>query len=428
MKHSVEEIVLSNGMRGLLVDIPDATVMSMRFNLRAGDYFAPLEQYEAAHIMEHMVLGANERYRSSRKFSAELEKNGAYANASTGYVAMNYIAECADFEWDRVLELITLAVSKPYFTQEEFEAEFGNVKEELTGCLNNHHQVLFTEIQKAFDASGRYRSDTDRLDLLKNVDIAAVKAHYKKTHHSDNIRFVIAGKMSGRRNKIISILEGAEFSRGERFAYPSASIQHLEAPLYIDRQEVKNIIFDLRTYKMRRFGDNEADAMNMVDTMLTSTFHSLIFGEAREKGLVYGIWSSFDTGSNESTWDFSAQVNKSNIEPLFDIIIKQLRRILQGDVTKEDIDAAKQYKLGSFQMSAQTVGSLVKGYGSRYFFDGTIIDYSEIPNDIKAVNKTRMVDAVRTMFEDKLWGLGVLSSCGEEYAEELRKKIEVLWQ
>lgn len=168
--------------------------------------------------------------------------------------------------------------------------------------------------------------------------------------------------------------------------------------------------------------------MNMVDTMLTSTFHSLIFGEAREKGLVYGIWSSFDTGSNESTWDFSAQVNKSNIEPLFDIIIKQLRRILQGDVTKEDIDAAKQYKLGSFQMSAQTVGSLVKGYGGRYFFDGTIIDYSEIPNDIKSVNKTRMVDAVRTMFEDKLWGLGVLSSCGEDYAEELRKKIETLWQ
>lgn len=427
MKHSVEEIVLENGMRGLLIDIPDATVMSFRFNLRAGDYFSPTEQYEAAHIMEHMVLGANEKYRSSRKFSAELEKNGAYSNASTGFVSMNYIAECADFEWDRVLELIILAISKPYFNNDEFEAEFGNVKEELTGGLNNHHQVLFSEIHKAFDASKLFRTDSERLELLPNVDITAIKAHYKKTHHSDNIRFVIAGKMQGRKNKITNVLEAAGLARGERFAFPTSSVQHLDKSLYIERKEVKNIIFDIRSYKMRRFSDKENDAMAMADTMLTSSFNSLIFGEAREKGLVYGIWSAFDRGMNESSWDFSAQVNQDNIEPLFDIIKKHVKNLQKGEIDKEVIESARQYRLGSFQMGAQTVGSLVKGYGGRYFFDGTIIDYTDIPNRIKAVNKTQIVDAVKTMLEDNMWGIGILGNCGEEYAEDLRKNIGDLW-
>ncbi|HSX28092.1 MAG TPA: pitrilysin family protein [Candidatus Saccharimonadales bacterium] len=427
MKHSVEEIVLENGMRGLLIDVPEATVMNFRFNLRAGDYFAPPEQVEAAHLMEHMVLGANERFRTARKFNAEFQKNGAYNNAITSYVSMDYVAECADFEWERVLDLLLLAMSKPYFTQEEFEAEFGNVKEELIGYLNSHNRILHDELAQQFDASGRYKTDSQHLETLKEVDISAVKAHYKKTHLSDNIRFVIAGRIHGRKRRIEQLLGEADFGRGERFAYPTASVKGLDRPFYIDRQEFTNMLFGLRTFKLRRLSDDEQDALSMVDTMLTDTLHSLILGEAREKGLVYGIWSAFDAGSNTTSWDFGAQVSQENIEALFDIVIKQIQRIQRGDIDRDDIEMAKQYRLGAFQMGSQTVGSFVRRYGGRYFFDGTIDDYSTIPERIKSVNKTRMVDAVRTMFEDNVWGLGVLSKDQAEYSETLRKKLEALW-
>ena len=39
MKHTVEEIRLSNGARGLLIDVPDATVMNFEFQFRAGNRF-----------------------------------------------------------------------------------------------------------------------------------------------------------------------------------------------------------------------------------------------------------------------------------------------------------------------------------------------------------------------------------------------------
>ena len=427
MKHTVEEVVLANGMRGLLVDIPDATVMSFRFHLRAGDYFAPPDQYEAAHIMEHMVLGANERYRTARKFSAEFQKNGAYNNAMTGYVSMYYVAECADFEWERILDLLVLAISKPYFTQEEFTAEYGNVREELTGFLNNHSRVLFSELNKAFDPTGRLMTDADRLELMKNVDTAAVRAHYKKTHRSDNIRFVIAGNMKGRRKRIENVLASSDLERGERFAFPGDLIKPLDSALYVDRKEVKNISFDLSTFKMERISEEEQYALHLVDTMLTATLHSRILGEARERGLAYYVWSTFDMGSNNTSWDFGAEVSKKNIEQLFSIIIDQLHRILDGTIDKDDIEMAKQYRLGAFQMGAQTVGSFVRSYGSRYFYDETITDYENIPDHIKAVTKTQMVKVVQEMFEDKVWGLGILGNCGDEYAQKLREMFEVLW-
>src|SRR5688572_565696 len=77
MKHVVTQLTLRNGAKGLLIHIPDASVMSFEFNFRAGDYLVEEKKWETPHLMEHMLLGANERYPKSRLFQAEIEKNGA---------------------------------------------------------------------------------------------------------------------------------------------------------------------------------------------------------------------------------------------------------------------------------------------------------------------------------------------------------------
>ena len=129
MRHTVEEVRLQNGARGLLIDIPDAMVMSYQFNFRAGSRFARDQKiYEAAHIMEHMAFGANARYRSESAFEAEFTKNGAYHNAYTSDFAMVYEADCADFEWDRILDLQKLSICQPRFNEKELEAENQRLK------------------------------------------------------------------------------------------------------------------------------------------------------------------------------------------------------------------------------------------------------------------------------------------------------------
>ena len=106
MKHTVEEVRLKNGARGLLIDVPDATVMSFQVQFRAGNrYVLDKDIYETAHIMEHMAFGANEKFRSEHNYEQEFTKNGAYHNAYTSDYSMVYEAICADFEWDRILEL-----------------------------------------------------------------------------------------------------------------------------------------------------------------------------------------------------------------------------------------------------------------------------------------------------------------------------------
>ena len=60
MKHFVEEIELKNGARGLLIDVPSASVMNIKVQFRGGMRFAKTpDLYEIAHVVEHLSFGAN---------------------------------------------------------------------------------------------------------------------------------------------------------------------------------------------------------------------------------------------------------------------------------------------------------------------------------------------------------------------------------
>ncbi|MDZ7744259.1 MAG: pitrilysin family protein [Candidatus Saccharibacteria bacterium] len=428
MKHNTTEIVLPNGARGLLVHIPDATVMTYELNFRAGEYLVEKDKWETPHMMEHVLLGANELIPKARTFQAEFEKNGAYNNASTGTYDITYEAECADFEWDRVLDLLLIAITKPLFLEEEFRAEFGNVREELTARSNSHFRHLSLALRQAYGFS--VLTDQERLQLMENVQPDDLRAHYERTHTSSNLRFVFAGKLPPARRKVIRQLLGAiELPKGDgRLELPHETPHSLENALYLKNNTVDNLYFYIDTFMHRRMRDPESDALHLINTMLTETLYSRILGSAREQGLVYGMSSGFGQTRESSNWWFGSQVMPKNAHKLFDIIINELHAVFAGELNDADVTAAKQYAIGRYQRSGQTVAGTAMGYSCRYFFDGEIDDYYKLPERIKAVSKNRIVAITQEMFKEKTWGMGALGNAGDEFVEELHRKLKVLWQ
>lgn len=427
MKHTVSEISLKNGSKGLLIHIPDASVMSFELNFRAGEYLVDEKKWEAPHLMEHILLGANEKYPKARLFQAEIEKNGAYSNASTGVYDITYEAECADFEWDRILDLLLVSITKPLFLQDEFEAEFGNVREELAARSNNHFRHLSLALRKEYGFMAK--TDQERLKIMDNVTIDDVRAHYKRTHTSRNLRFIVAGNITPKRHEaIVETMEGISLPLGSsRLALPDERPKTQGKPLFIRNKSVKNVYFYVDTFMKRRMGEAEGDALGLVNTMLTETLYSKILGTARERGLVYGMSSGFGQTKLASNWWFGAQVSQKNAPALFDIMITELEKVFAGDIATEDIEAAKAYSLGRFQRSAQTVSGTAGGYSSRYFFDEVIEDYYQVPKRIREITKTSIVDISRGLFVDDIRGMGVLSNCDRTLVNELHSQLSGLW-
>lgn len=430
MRHYISELELKNGIKGLLINIPDASVMSFNFSFRAGDYYAPnKDKLETAHLMEHIILGANKKFPRARDFQADIQKNGAYSNASTGLYDINYEAECADFEWKRILDRMLLSLTQPLFLEDEFIAEFGNVKEELASRSNSHYSHLSLALREAYGLKS-VATFQKRYERIENVGLSDVIEHYQKTHYAANMRFIIAGKLNpNRKRHIQSTLENISLPSGKakRKELPKQAPKTLKKPVFIANDTVENFYFYFDTFTKRRMSDKEIDSVNLLNSILTETLHSKILGTAREQGLVYGMSSSINYDNDYTNWWFGSQVRPQNARPLFEIIIEELQQILEGDISQDDIKAAKQYRVGQFQRSAQTVNGIALGYLYRYFFDEVIDNFYDTPKKIRAVTRPKIVKAANDLFGEKIWGLGVLGGSDSKAANKLAEQIKVLW-
>lgn len=426
MKHLVQEVRLSNGMRGLLIDVPDATVMSFQFQFHAGNrYVANKDIYETAHLMEHMAFGANAKFKTEHAYELEFTKNGAYHNAYTSDLAMCYVADCADFEWERIFELQRVAICQPKFNSGELKAEKGNVRSELTGYLNNHNRVLWPKVQQLLGED--ILSFWQRIQTINNVTLRDIKEHHERTHTTDNLRFVIAGRLDGRKTRIKELLNQWELPRGERFEVPR-DVLSSAGPALIRRKEASNLTFGWSLVLPRPLRDEEDDAMSCLNHLLTGTMHSRIYGSARKKGLAYGVFSDTNVGAHESTWDFGGQVNLDTADSLFDIIVREMKAVAEGRISEEELETAKSYALGRHQMGAQTVSQVSSFYSGRYFYDDVVREYDRSPDEIRCITLERMIATAREFIAHNVWALAGVS-CGEKSdLERINQKLELLFE
>lgn len=426
MRHVVEEVRLKNGAKGLLIDVPGATVMSFQFQFRAGNrYVSSKNVYETAHVMEHMAFGANAKFKDEHEFEAEFTKNGAYHNAYTSDLSMVYLADCADFEWERIFELQELSICQPRFNSVEMEAEKGNVRSELTGFLNNHNRVLWPKVQQLLGED--VLTFNQRLKTIQRVKLRHIKEHHAKTHTAANMRFVIAGKLHGRKSEIKRKLEEWDLPGGERFSAPHDDFHSGSATL-IRRKEASNLTFAWSMILPRELSDKESDAMDCLDHILTGTMTSRIYGAARKQGLAYGMFSDTSVGFNDSSWDFGGQVNLETSGALFDIIVRELRAVLDGKITEAEIDKAKSYALGRHQMGAQTVSQISGFYTNRYFSDDVVKDYEKVPDSINGTSRECMIETAREFIGHNINVLAGVSSGERKNLVALNEKLATLFE
>ena len=112
----------------------------------------------------------------------------------------------------------------------------------------------------------------------------------------------------------------------------------------------------------------------------------------------------------------------------FDIIAKEIKAVLDGKLTDQEIDAAKSFGLGRYQMGAQTVSQISGFYTNRYFADDFIKDYDKVPDMIRRVTREKIMVTAQSFVDANTWVLAAVSSGDKDELIELNDKVETLFE
>jgi hypothetical protein len=127
--------------------------------------------------------------------------------------------------------------------------------------------------------------------------LSDVWQHYRRTHTTSNMRFVIAGKLSATRQKsLVNSFNKILMPEGVgRFDIPTEVPRKLEAPLYINNDTVKNLYFYIDTFILRQINNSEMDALNLLNIIddRDNVLKNLRGCQRKRPGLsyVFRLWS-----------------------------------------------------------------------------------------------------------------------------------------
>lgn len=419
MQHSVREVELDNGARGLVVHVPGVDVVRLLLEFRAGIDLGDWQKFELPHVLEHLMF-TNETYPRPRQFSREVERNGAYHNALTDDDSLAYEYECANFEIERIAKLAAIQMTEPTFPEREFQTELGNVAEEIKGFISNPARSAAYNLCRAQIGAP---SHEERIEQLDSITIDDLRRWYRYTHRAGNLRFIVAGDVDFD-TKVLPHLN-VSLPAGDRLDLPGIVCQHVPEPI-VEPRDMPQMYYFIGSSLGRPMSYREVVAARVATNILSAGFSSTLLGKAREKGLAYGLDMSAGYDMHETSWSFRGLVSPDHAKDFFDLARREIDKVQAGRISKRQFEATKRLMRGDRARSYQKVSDFV-GYYDSYFTVG-YEEFNEFNRILDEVTIPEVVEKFNELFSEGRWGMSLLGAVDDETARKYHQQLAPLWQ
>jgi predicted Zn-dependent peptidase len=426
MKHTVSEHHLAGGAAGLVIDVPGSDVVSIQIRFNSGYQFADRKLYEVPHVMEHLLATVTQKHPQQNAFIIDAQRNGAYFNASTSVDMNGYIYECADFELDRILDLVEEQVAEPLFEPKSLEAELSNVREELSRNTTQHATVCSIQLaERSFPQM--WLNFDERIEQLEQIKLDNVREHYERTHTSANCRFVIAGSFPDGGAKLVKRLDKTfrRLPAGERLRRSLEIGRDLEQPV-VTQRDIQQLYYRVVMY-FGELTEAETRAMTLLRLVLVGGMGARILGEARRRGLAYGVSGAGHAEPGNSSFGFLGYVTPKNAEALFQLITREFAAVRDGQLTEAELGAAKDLLIGSLKRSTQNPGDILGWYLEPYDESGEIRDFARTMDLLREVRLDELQAVAKTAAQAHRRGISFVGSVDDEQSKAYAAMLEPLW-
>lgn len=423
LAHTVKEIELQNGARGIIVTIPGVHTVYTTFAFRAGAQYLPDELCQVPHIIEHMAFTSPGKFTSQEAFSREFTKHSASEDAMTDESHVTYEATCSLSEYERIVRLMGEVIAAPTFREKYFDIERSTVLEELTGNLNNDSRIFWQTANRLSGGGGR--KDQEKIDSLAATTVEDVRRFYKKSHVSDNLRFVIAGDVQP--EDVKQLLESWTLARGERPALRQDSFRTLSEPVILERPEYGTLDFSLSLLTPGLLSHEEDVAWNFVNHLLFRTYHSRVFGQLRSKGICYDIGASYvNMMHNYRELEVYGSASSEHIEETLAHVVAEFTSLASGNITTQEVDEVRAYIMGYQERLFESPGEVAGYYEGQYLLNETYVPDTVILDIIKKITRETIIHYAKQWLYESQSRFGLIGHVDTSQATRLQAIVNTL--
>ena len=386
--HHVHQKKYKNGLRVLIIPLPDALSVTTAVFVEAGTAYEQKHNNGISHFLEHMCFKGTPRRPLPIDITATLEGMGASYNAFTSRDMTGYHVKVAPKYAARAFDVIADIYLHATVPEQEIEKEKGVIIEEIRMYEDEPRAKVSETLESLLygdQPAGWHIAGTPDT-VMATTREAFMK--YREAHYvASKTIVVIAGAVDVRSaqqwvEKYFTNLPQGKRQKNEvgRYGHSKPSARAIHRAL--DQTHFALGFHTVPLADKRRF------ALSLLAKVLGSGMSSRLFQKVREEmGAAYYIGAANNFFKTHGYLEVYGGLNHEKVSAVLSAVAGELRRIKETLVPDNELKRVKDYTAGKFLLSLETSDDLAFSYGQ------DLIETGKVETPAQAIARMRAVSA-----------------------------------
>ncbi|MGC9048772.1 MAG: M16 family metallopeptidase [Patescibacteria group bacterium] len=381
---------LSNGLKLITAPVSGTEAVTILVLLPVGSRYETKRLNGVSHFIEHMIFKGTKKRPSNLLIAKELDAIGAEYNAFTGKDLTGYWIKLDKDYLEIGLEILADILFNSLFDKNEFERERSVILEEIKMYQDNplfyiddlFEQTLYHNHPLGWSISGSMES----VKKISHQDLLKFKNEY---YQVNRMLITIAGnvKTEKARRLIKKFFSQASLLSQRKRVFKKYLIKKQEKyRLNILTKDIQQVQLALG-FPAYSFFHPKIEALELLSIILGGNMSSRLFTEVRVKrGLAYFIKTDLNVYQDTGNFVIRAGVDQGKLKKAIWVILKELKKIRDQGLGKEELIRAKNFYEGKLSLNLEDSAEMATWYARQEMLMGRILSPQEKVVKIKKVS------------------------------------------
>lgn len=351
-RYRFKKTTLSNGVRVVTENHPNAVAVSLGFFIGKGTRDEASDEAGLAHFVEHMVFKSTQK-RNAFEISRDMEEVGADINAYTSRESTSFVAYGLPKHLERYVDVLSDLVTRPSFNRRDVETERDVVIQEIRSSEDMLEDCVFDRhFEFAFKGTPLALPILGTISSIETMTRERVLRFYRRQYVSQNLVIAAAGSVDHDElcmfiEKYLSPLKGST-----RSSLPAGTVGETPgmrsfSKVIKRRAEQAHILIGAKSPGFRDHRRFEAMILNSI---LGGGLTSRLYQEIREnRGLAYSVYSQLYSFIDTGTLLMYAATEPTKVPEALAVSIEEITKLRVKGFSKDEMEMVRT------QVCAQTI-------------------------------------------------------------------------
>lgn len=395
-------IRLQTGEILCIAEMPYMESVSLGVWAGVGGRHDPAELGGLAHFVEHMIFKGTKR-RSARRLNTDVESVGGSMDAYTSEDHTAFFVRGPAEHFTRFADVLFDIYRNSIFHGDDVKSEREVITEEISMYKEQPQQQVEDLLWKtAWPGHALGRPIAGTVESLKRINSTALRSHAAQWFGRTNTIIAVAGRVEAPHVQAVleKLLHGGLPAGGKPQDTAFSPPRRRSLPrVAIDKREIDQVQLALAMHIPGRCSGH-TPALRLLNVLLGENTSSRLWASLREDhGLCYDVGSDLTALHETGLLHIFAGVDPEKLQKALRMLMRELGRMVEKEVTPRALRAACEYAIGSSRMAMEAPGSQMTGMAECVLFYGRFIPIDEIHRRLRAVTPAEIHALARRYFQ-----------------------------